>query len=128
MIRQAISITLILLFMIADASSGPVELKDGYVQSRPNGMFRAWDAENEVWLKPAKFWQRYAARRGGLTWGPRSDYPPYEQVKEFDTLLIELESGPCLMEFFHSRWRRANDVRRWDEKFNEYGGCPNVFD
>ncbi|MDX1406343.1 MAG: hypothetical protein R3192_17540, partial [Woeseiaceae bacterium] len=65
---------------------------------------------------------------GGLTWGRRTDYPPYDQVDELDTMIIELESGPCLMEFFHTRWRRANDVRRWDAAFNEYGGCPNVFD
>lgn len=31
------------------------------------------------------------------------------------------------MEFFHNRWRRANDVRRWDPLFNEHGGCPDVF-
>ncbi len=43
-------------------------------------------------------------------------------------MIIEVESGPCLMEFFHTRWRRANDVRRWVAAFNEYGGCPDVFD
>ena len=74
------------------------------------------------------FWDRDADRRGGLTWGRRTDYPPYNKVKELDTMIIEVESGPCLMEFFHTRWRRANDVRRWDVTFNEYGGCPDVFD
>ena len=43
-------------------------------------------------------------------------------------MMVELAQGPCLMEFFHSRWRRANDVRRWDESHNEFGGCPYVFD
>ena len=36
---------------------------------------------------------------------------------------VEVEQGPCLLEFFQSRWRRANDVRRWDEAMNEVAGC-----
>lgn len=74
------------------------------------------------------FWLSYAESKGGLTWGRGTEYPEYEKVKEGDTLLIEVKQGPCLMEFFHSRWRRANDVRRWDESVNNYGGCPHVFD
>lgn len=74
------------------------------------------------------FWKRYAESRGGLTWGTSSTYPEYDKVNEGDTLIIQLQQGPCLMEFFHSRWRRANDVRRWDESVNEFGGCPYVFD
>ena len=74
------------------------------------------------------FWQQYADANGGLTWGKSTTYPEYEKVREGDTLLIQLAQGPCLMEFFHSRWRRANDVRRWDPSVNEYGGCPYVFD
>lgn len=73
------------------------------------------------------FWMDYANSRGGLTWGATTEYPEYEKVKEGDTILIQLEQGSCLMEFFHRRWRRANDVRRWDESVNEYGGCPYVF-
>ena len=42
--------------------------------------------------------------------------------------MVEVKSGLCLMEFFHTRWRRANDVRRWDDRFNEYAGCAKVFD
>ena len=74
------------------------------------------------------FWTRYADSKGGLTWGASDKYPAYAGVKEGDTLLIQVAQGPCLMEFFHSRWRRANDVRRWSDEFNRYGGCPNVFD
>ena len=74
------------------------------------------------------FWLDYANSRGGLTWGKSSEYPEYEKVKEGDTFIVEVAQGPCLMEFFHERWRRANDVRRWDESMNEYGGCPYVFD
>ena len=65
------------------------------------------------------FWMKYARSKGGLTWGKSASYPEYEKVKEGDTLLIQLKQGPCLMEFFHSRWRRANDVRRWDDSINK---------
>lgn len=91
-------------------------------------------AENEQ-KKPAqpevdveKIWMDYAKSKGGITWGMSKEYPEYENVKEEDTLLIQLEQGPCLMEFFHNRWRRANDVRRWGESVNAYGGCPYVFE
>jgi hypothetical protein len=32
------------------------------------------------------------------------------------------------MQFFHQRWRRANDVQRWNDRFNDYAGCAHVFD
>ncbi len=75
-----------------------------------------------------KFWLDYADSKGGLTYGKTSVYPEYEKVNEGDTMIVEVAQGPCLMEFFHNRWRRANDVRRWGEVHNEYGGCPYVFD
>lgn len=90
------------------------------------------ETDNEVvWQSGAdveSFWLAYAESKGGLTWGKTSEYPEYEKVKEGDTMIVEVAQGPCLMEFFHERWRRANDVRRWDESMNEYGGCPYVFD
>lgn len=96
-----------------------------------NGDTRSADAA-PVGFAPGQdieaFWMDYADSRGGLTWGSSSEYPEYAKVKEGDTLLIQLDQGPCLMEFFHSRWRRANDVRRWNESVNDYGGCPFVFD
>lgn len=75
-----------------------------------------------------KFWERYIASRGGLSWERSATYPEYDKVKEGDTFMVVLEQGPCLMEFFHNRWRRANDVWRWGEDMNNYGGCPYVFD
>ncbi len=102
-------------------------LSDGQVQVLDDGSLRAWDAARGNWVEPLQFWLNVAERRGGLTWGRRADYPPYDDVEEYDLLLIELDTGPCLMEFFHGRWRRAQDVRRWDERFNDYGGCPDVF-
>lgn len=110
------------------AWSGNEDLRDGQVRENGHGQLEAWDKENSRWLSMEGFWQAYADRKGGYTWGASREYPPYEQVNEFDTLLIQLDSGNCLMEFFHSRWRRANDVRRWDERFNEYGACARVFD
>ncbi len=88
---------------------------------------QAWDSGAGEWVSPEQFWLNYAESKGGLTWGRGRDYPRYEDVSEGDLFMVELDSGPCLMEFFHSRWRRANDVRRWDPLFNEYGGCPDVF-
>ena len=107
---------------VAEDSPRNGQLKDN------GGLYKAWDDHSKKWVTPDVFWELYASRRGGLTWGKTSKYPAYEQVKEHDTIIIETGRGPCLMEFFHSRWRRANDVRRWDESFNDYGGCPHAFD
>ena len=101
---------------------------DGSVRSTAPQGLQAWDAVGGAWVDLEKFWVNYAARNGGLTWGGGAGYPPYERVKEHDTFMDEGEHGPCLMEFFHRRWRRANDVRRWDDAFNQYGGCAHVFD
>ena len=101
-------------------SHGEVVVKDGKQL--------AWDDFDKKFLSLEDFWKSYAKRNGGLTWGKSKIYPPYNDVKEFDLFLVELETGICLMEFFHERWRRANDVRRWDDAFNNYSGCPNVFD
>lgn len=96
--------------------------------SEKNGKRLAWDEASASWVTLDQFWQNYAASKGGLTWGHGSEYPEYEKVSEFDTFLVKVPQGDCLMEFFHSRWRRANDVRRWDPFFNQYSGCPHVFD
>ncbi len=124
----------IVMLMLAGLLSSPVALNaqtaatDGQARAQSNGTFVAWDAQQREWLSPEAFWLRYAARTGGLTWGRGIDYPPYKEVKELDTFLIDLPSGPCLMQFFHSRWRRANDVHRWDPAFDKFGSCPQVFD
>ena len=89
---------------------------------------QAWDNQDKKLLSLEEFWRTYAKRNGGLTWGQSKTYPPYNDVKENDLLMAEVESGLCLMEFFHDRWRRANDVRRWDSSFNDYAGCAKVFD
>lgn len=102
--------------------------RDGEVRAAADGEFVAWDAERGEWLAPVAFWQSFAARGRGKAWPSGTDYPPYRSVSEHDTFLVQTEAGPCLMYFFHTRWRRANDVWRWDAAFNRYGGCPTVFE
>ncbi|MDX1516614.1 MAG: hypothetical protein R3288_07235 [Woeseiaceae bacterium] len=122
-------ITLLGLTVAADeASTIPPAERDGQVHVLPNGEFLAWDAEKEQWLDPEQFWNSFAERRRGKLWPASKEFPPYDDVKEHDTIVLLLDEGPCLMYFFHTRWRRANDVWRWGDQFNEYGGCPYVFD
>lgn len=89
---------------------------------------KVFDENAGEFVTPLTFWRNYAELNGGLTWGESQEYPPYNEVKEFDLFLVQTAEGPCLMEFFHSRWRRANDVRRWNPQFNEVLGCGVVFD
>jgi len=126
-VTSAMLLFVISIFAITMISAESVP-NHGQAQFQANNTFLAWDAEQGKWLKPEEFWLNYANLRGGLTWGSSKDYPPYKQVKEFDTFMVELNGGQCLMQFFHSRWRRANDVQRWDDAFNEYSACPKVFD
>ena len=93
-----------------------------------NQNYLAWNAKSEKWIKIEAFWQKFTEQNNGLTWKASAKYPPYNQLKEFDTFMAITDKGNCLMEFYHTRWRRANDVRRWDDKFNDYAGCPFVFD
>lgn len=131
MISKAGSGTVMLIALLVAAplqAERPSDPGDGQTHRLADGTFEAWDAAAGVWRDPVSFWLSFAERRGGLTWGRTSTYPPYGDVNEHDTILIEVGSGPCLMEFFHRRWRRANDVWRWADEFNAFGGCPDVFD
>lgn len=103
-------------------------LRDGQIRRAEKDRLEAWDEVQKQWVGIELFWRRFSERRGGLTWGSRTEYPRYSKVRELDTMIINLPKGPCMMEFFHGRWRRANNVRRWSEEFDEYGGCPYVFD
>lgn len=93
---------------------------------------QAWHEQSQQWLTIEGFWDDYAnnrAKNGAQKQWPKSvTYPKYEELKEGDTFLVQLKDSSCLMEFYHSRWRRANDVRRWDDAFNAYGACPFVFE
>lgn len=120
------TLALLLLPLLATADMAPGD-RDGEIRSA-NDSFVAWDAVNEEWLTPDQFWQSFAERGRGKTWPSSTEFPPYDDVDEHDTFLYQHETGPCLMYFFHTRWRRANDVWRWDPAFNEYKGCAKVFD
>lgn len=87
----------------------------------------AWDKDSKTWLSMEAFWRNYANKSDGFIWKDSRTFPQYSKVKEFDLFMAINDEGICLMEFFHTRWRRANDVRRWDDKFNEYGACSTIF-
>ena len=123
---KALLFALFLLSGIAVAAD-EAGTRDGQLREHA-GSWQAWDLQQGQWLGVVDFWRAYADRRGGITWGENTNYPPYEQVNELDTFLVQLPAGPCLMEFWHARWRIANDVRRWDTRFNDLLGCPQVFD
>lgn len=124
MLKNALFLLLFLLCVDSFAQGTP---RNGKVMTL-GGSQKAWHMRSQRWLGLEDFWRAYAEDNGGLTWGRRDSYPPYEQVKEFDTMIIQTPDGICLMEFFHERWRRANDVRRWDRAFNSHSGCGTVFD
>ncbi|MFT5141203.1 MAG: hypothetical protein ACI9CB_002875 [Rhodothermales bacterium] len=117
---------LILLTLMFSSAYGQTP-EHGTVIKSETASWKVWDSSIKDWSDIDSFWSRYTESKGGLTWKRSDTYPKYDDVKEFDTLLIETKQGTCLMEFYHSRWRRANDVRRWDKAFNEYSGCPYVF-
>lgn len=102
--------------------------RDGQVMTQADDSFVAWDANRREWLSPENFWRSFASRERGHRWPEGKTFPPYRDVAEHDTFLVVGDRGACLMIFFHQRWRRGNDVWRWGNEFNEYGGCPYVFD
>lgn len=115
-----------LLTLSTLADTPPPGDRDGEVFRLDDG-FLAWDAEGETWRSPEDFWTAFAGRERGRNWGSGSSFPRYEDVNEHDAFVIETADGACLMVFFHRRWRRANDVWRWDPVFNEHSGCATVF-
>ncbi len=125
---------IVLLAMLALAAVQPVVAatatageRHGQTRTVSDGALLAWNNNARQWQSITNFWLDHAARNGGKYWGQSDEYPRYADVSEHDTFLVEIESGVCLMEFFHQRWRRANDVRRWSGAFNSHGGCPDVF-
>ena len=118
--KKAIGVVLILLAFGVQAE------RDGEFKTLDNQK-QAYLADKASWVTPEVFWKHYVLKSSGKHWGSSETYPPYDEVNELDTFIVELAAGTCLMEFFHNRWRRANDVRRWDPMFNEHSGCPDVF-
>ncbi len=112
----------------ADLAQHEAGVRDGDVRVLQDGAFLAWNAQTDEWQTPVAFWRSIQARGRGKNWGEGQRYPTYRDVSEHDSFLVHTVNGPCLMYFFHTRWRRANDVWRWGDEFNRYGGCPTVFD
>jgi len=129
---KIILLSLTILFFTACSSSavsketGSSGYRNGEIVSQ-NEKKVVWHENTKTFLTPIEFWHAYAKENGGLTWGQSRNYPNYDDVKEFDLFMVELDSGVCLMEFYHSRWRRANDVRRWDIGFSDISACSDVF-
>ncbi|MFT6286848.1 MAG: hypothetical protein ACJA09_001600 [Alcanivorax sp.] len=116
-----------LLLCSAVYAEKPTDASDGQLY-RSDGKVQAWSASGQQWLSVEEFWRVFTETNDGRFLGRSADYPPYGDLKERDALLVELEQGSCLMYFWHGRWRRAQDVWRWDDEFNEQLGCPYVFE
>jgi hypothetical protein len=124
--HAAKGLLLAMLILSPVVASQDAQIANGQLRNTGAGA-QVWNAHSGNWVSPVEFWLDYAAGNQGKFWGRDTDYPAYDQVSEHDTLLIEVEGGPCLMYFFHNRWRRAQDVRRWDPGFNQLPGCATVF-
>ena len=116
-----------LFYSAGTAADYPAKPHHGQVYTGGSSA-QVWSESSAKWIGPEQFWLDYVTQSGNKHWGRASEYPSYSEVNEHDTVLIEVDEGPCLMYFFHKRWRRAQDVRRWDPAFNELLGCPRVFD
>ncbi|MEM1402594.1 MAG: hypothetical protein AAGG55_04635 [Pseudomonadota bacterium] len=119
---------LVLLSTSVVHAQPPRDASNGEIFLRENGEVLAYRDSSESWVPLEEFWVSYARNSEGRFWGKTADYPVYSKVAEHDTLLEVRDEGVCLMYFFHTRWRRAQDVRRWDPMQNEVLGCPHVFD
>ena len=128
--KTAISIIIITAALLASSQS--MAVNDGEVRQSIDLGMQAWHEESKQWLSMEGFWDKYAkdqdAKPNKKHWPAATTYPQYEAINEGDTFLVELKESTCLMQFHHARWRRANDVRRWDDAFNAYGACPFVFE
>ena len=109
-------------------TSLPPGERDGQVHVQPDGQILLWDAEARRWLETEAYWLSFAERGPGRHWPASSVLPPPEEVGERDKILLRNQMGSCLMYFSHGRWRRANDVLKWSEDLDHFGGCPHVFD
>ena len=121
-----IAFLFILCLMITNVKAA--EPEHGFVNKSGSGALQAWNADKHEWNDIDSFWQSFTQINKAKSWGITDTYPNYDEVNEFDTLVIKLKQGTCLMQFYHARWRRANDVQRWHDAFNEYSACPYVFD
>ena len=123
--RMGIALVLCLMSGLALSANQPVA---GQIKVSGDWVL-AWSPGMEQWVPLEAFWWQFVeANERGKHWGEGMKYPSFEDVKERDTFLEITEQGSCLMYFYHGRWRRAQDVWRWDTRQNEVLGCPHVFD
>jgi len=106
----------------------PVMAADNGEVREHNGELQVWSESRNSWIEPPLFFADDLKTLNGPTYGRTSTYPPYEQVKEWETLVDLLPDGrECPMVFFHNRWRRLPDVRALDDRLRNFGGCRDVF-
>jgi len=118
----------ILFFVLSQLSLTALSAPEhGDVRETGNGI-EVWHMTNAGWISPDEFFVIEIKRLKGPTYGTVKDYPPYDTVQEWDTLIDQLPDGrECPMVFFHKRWRRLPDVLALDDRLRNYGGCKNVF-
>lgn len=97
-----IIIILLLCLFITDIQAE--EHENSFVNKSASGKLQVWNPDNTE-CNDIEF-----KKNGAKSWGSKDSYPNYDEVNEFDTLVIQLKQGSYLMQFYHSRWRRANDV------------------
>ena len=89
---------------------------------------KVWHTKASGWVSPDEFFIIEVKRLKGPTYGTVEDYPPYDTVSEWDTLIDRLPDGrECSMVFYHARWRRLPDVLALDDRLRNHGGCSDVF-
>jgi hypothetical protein len=87
----------------------------------------AWHMKLAGWISPDEFLVIEIKHLNGPTYGMAGDYPPYEAMQEWDTLIDRLpDDRECPKMSFHARWRRLPDVLALDEHLRNYGGCRDV--
>lgn len=99
----------------------------GDVQDKNKNLV-VWHKDLSSWILPDEYFAIEIKQYDGQFYGTVTNYPPYDTVNEFDTLIDQLPDGrECPMVFFHQRWRRLPDVLALDERLRNYGGCKDVF-
>jgi hypothetical protein len=118
---------LIVWIMLAAGVSVVFAEENGQVQEQ-QGILFVWSQHDSRWVSPEEFFIAEVSKLNGPTYGIVTKYPPYNTVKEWETLIDKLPDGRvCPMVFFHQRWRRLPDVLALDQRLRNYGGCKDVF-
>jgi hypothetical protein len=117
---------IVLALIAADVAAAAPD--NGAVRTRADAL-EVWSEAKQSWLAPEAFFDLEVAKLHGPTYGRTHDYPDYDRVKPWETLIDVLPDGrTCPMVFFHERWRRLPDVLAFDDRLRNYGGCRDVFD